>query len=206
MQATRKKILEKLNSSPPQTAAELARSLRLTSANIRYHLNQLIGEGLVVIAGRIAAPRRGRPNHLYSTTLQAVEGDLTPFVISLWEELVESKSGRQRSDRLSRLAHRLLEGRGTGETSSHLPQQLKRTVYELNSMGYHSHWEAHADSPRLILEHCPFDRIYESLPQLCEVDACVVEALLGQPVEQIAKRRLIAGRGSSCIFRISKNQ
>jgi predicted ArsR family transcriptional regulator len=174
----------------------------VTTANIRYHLKGLIAEGYVVVTGRVESPHRGRPTLLYSSTLNAVKSDLTPLIRSLWDELLGTKTRKQREDRMEKLAGRLVRGRPPLDKPGNLPQHLNRTVQILNSLGYRSRWEAHAEAPRMILEHCPFDSIYESLPELCDIDACVLTRLLGRPVQQINRRKLIAGRGSACVFQL----
>jgi predicted ArsR family transcriptional regulator len=86
--------------------------------------------------------------------------------------------------------------------SKSLTQRLYHTIQILNKLHYHARWEAHADSPRLILGFCPYHRVQARHPELCQVDAFMLEELLQAQVEQIA--RLVKERNdlTSCIFKV----
>lgn len=204
MANTRQKILNKLGQSPPISAGELARALSMTQPNIRYHLNKLMAEGQVVIVGELKPLKRGRPTLLYSSTLQATRQRLDPLVRSLWDEMLDGQSFGAQARRKQKLARRIIDRRVETSHKVQLPQRLGETVERLNSIGYQARWEAHSEAPHIVLERCPFDSIFSKLPELCELDICVIEDVLGIPVEQIHHRSQIAGRGSACVFRLNQ--
>jgi predicted ArsR family transcriptional regulator len=202
MQATRRRILNLLLSDTPLSIDELARSLKMTKPNVRHHIKILEAEGFLIPIGQKETQGRGRPAALYAPTLAARQGDLELLVLALWREYFGEHPSKQRTNRQRRLARRLIGRYLPLPLDTPLPQRLYETVRIMNSIGYDAHWEAHADSPHLILAHCPFNAIYAEQADLCGLDACVMEILLGSKVEQISCRKQHAGTGSSCQFKI----
>ena len=83
-----------------------------------------------------------------------------------------------------------------------LTQRLYRTIHELNRFHYHARWEAHIDSPRLILGYCPYLGVQAGHPELCQVDAFLLAGLLQTDVEQVAKLVKDRRGATTCIFRV----
>ncbi len=54
-------------------------------------------------------------------------------------------------------------------------------------MNYNARWEAHAEAPQVLLGHCPYRAIIQEHPELCKMDKYLLESLLDQQVDQIAK-------------------
>jgi predicted ArsR family transcriptional regulator len=67
-------------------------------------------------------------------------------------------------------------------------------------MSYQAHWEAHVENPRIMLSHCPYRAILDRHPEICQMDAYVLEALIDAPVRQIDKLSLNAKGLPQCIF------
>jgi len=70
-------ILSSLTASE-KTVAELARELRLHRITVRYHLNQLLNQGLVEETRGAATGRVGRPPLRYRATQEARVGGFPP--------------------------------------------------------------------------------------------------------------------------------
>jgi predicted ArsR family transcriptional regulator len=64
---------------------------------------------------------------------------------------------------------------------------LGEAIIRLNDLNYKAHWEAHTDSPHIILGACPYARIINIHPELCEMDAYLISALTGEEFSQIEK-------------------
>jgi predicted ArsR family transcriptional regulator len=65
-------------------------------------------------------------------------------------------------------------------------------------MNYHARWEAGSQGPRLIFGHCPYAALIGKHPELCRMDAALLEKLMGEAVTQMFK---IGREGSSvCVF------
>jgi predicted ArsR family transcriptional regulator len=204
MQTTRRKILEFLRQNQGATASTLSRSFEVTTANIRHHLKALQNQGLVEVIGKKRVSSRGRPAKVYGLTFYAEGADLNILVKTLWSELMGDRPSKQREYRLRRIAKRLV-GTG-GEPRGPLTQRLYLTIQNLSALNYECHWEAHIAAPQIILERCPFSSVQSSLPEICQLDAYVIEELLGESVTQIAQRSRKLGGPRQCVFRVLESE
>jgi len=190
---TRQKILEYLKRNQTVSSREVARALRMTPANARHHLGILAADGRVELVSQRQGGR-GRPEKVYRL------------------------AGTLAGDNLSALADALLREAGQGvdmeavgvrlassevEQGQPLMRRLTSTVERLNEMHYQARWEAGADGPRVVLGHCPYAGLVREHPQLCAMDAALLEALLGGDVEQTAKLERGAGERPFCAFAVS---
>jgi len=191
MKSTRQRLLELLKNRNNQTAAELSRALGVTQADARYHLSKMVNEGLIVVVGQQRAGRRGRPARRYALAEAALKDNFDLLSSALLTITLADLSQEEQKSFLCRVAAALV-----GETDLQGPlsetdlqgplsQRLVRAIEKLNELGYVSRWEAHATAPRLILENCPFAKLLNQHPQLCQLDACMLEILLDEPVVQI---------------------
>jgi predicted ArsR family transcriptional regulator len=206
MKTTRQQVIEHLHSRRQTSAQEISRVLRMTPANARHHLNTLLNEGVIEVAGQQPASGKGRPTRLYRLTQPAHRHSLDKLASTLLEELAALLPPDDHESCLGRIAARLQgeaaspEGDARGSSARPLPQALFETVRRLNELNYAARWEAHARGPRLILGHCPFAAIIQEHPELCRMDAHLLEGLLGAPVQQLA-RLVPDGQGErQCVF------
>jgi predicted ArsR family transcriptional regulator len=89
-------------------------------------------------------------------------------------------------------------------TSAHLTQRLSQAILLLNKMSYQARWEARAQAPSIIFSHCPYLAILAANPELCQLDAVLLQQLLASPVDQTA-RLVLDQRGlRQCIFQVRK--
>ena len=182
MKSTRQRLLELLKNRNNQTAAELSRALGVTQADARYHLSKMVNEGLIVVVGQQRAGRRGRPARRYALAEAALKDNFDLLSSALLTITLADLSQEEQKSFLCRVAAALV---GETDLQGPLSQRLVRAIEKLNELGYVSRWEAHATAPRLILEHCPFAKLLPQHPQLCQLDACMLEILLDEPVVQI---------------------
>jgi predicted ArsR family transcriptional regulator len=83
-----------------------------------------------------------------------------------------------------------------------LAKRLNLLIEKLNQMNYHARWEAGSEGPRVIFGHCPYAAIIEKHPELCAMDAALLEKLMGHSAGQLTK---IGRDGSlSCVFVMGK--
>ena len=73
-------------------------------------------------------------------------------------------------------------------------------IERLNELHYQARWEASAAGPRLIMGHCPYAAIVADHPELCRMDAFLLETRLNASVEQIAKLQLSEKSLPFCAF------
>ena len=199
MKSTRQRLLDILKNRPNTTTAELSRALQLTQADVRHHLSNMVDEGLVVATGYQRGGRRGRPARKFSIATATLKDNFDLLSSALLAVSLQNLSPPDRMVFLRDVAVKLA---GEHASGGPLAQRLAGAVVRLNELGYQARWEAHADAPRLILEHCPFASLLPKHPELCQLDACLLENLLKEPVAQIES--LAHEDGGHCIFLVGK--
>jgi predicted ArsR family transcriptional regulator len=185
VKTSRERLFEYIRSHGVVTVADLSQALRMTSANARHHLAILEQQGLVEVIGTRASANRGRPSLIFKVSARTQGNNLDRLVGVLLTDSLTSLPPVEQTAALRRLAHKLL---GSGlKTGGNLTQRLVQAVPRLNDMQYQARWEARAESPRLILGYCPYAPILSEHPELCHLDAYLLEDLLRFPVRQTAK-------------------
>ena len=189
-QTTRQIILDYLKRHGTVSSREIAGALQMTPANARYHLGILASDGRVKVISRRQISK-GRPEKVYQLAGTLMGNNLA----ELAEVFLMEANGRIRMEALGiRLAK---DRHKEGEP---LMDRMAATVEHLNAMNYHSHWEAGAEGPRVILGNCPYSAIIESHPELCQMDRSMLKTMLDRDVEQEAKLEKGAGGKPYCLF------
>lgn len=206
MKTSRQRLLEFVYARKIVSAGELSRALQMTEANARHHLAILQEQGLVEVVGERPPQGKGRPAQLFGPSKQALGNNLARLAKALLAEMADEGwavrvARRMAADEETPLPLPASSARAQ-EGGGHLTQRLVHTVQRLNELHYQARWEAHAGGPRLILRNCPYAAIIEKHPELCQVDAALLEQLAGAPVEQIAKLAPERGGGVVCVFRM----
>jgi len=201
--STRERILEILQTRPAMTADELANILQLTPANLRHHLGKLERDGRVIAAGTRPPRGRGRPQRLFSLPHGGEGTDR--LAGHLLDQALTGLEPDQRTVFLRALALRL-GGELDRSTSPvrHITQRLGAAVRKMNNLEYQARWEAHAIAPRVILGNCPYAAIIAEHPELCQVDAALLESQLGQPVKQTTKLERNPQGLPVCVFVVGR--
>jgi predicted ArsR family transcriptional regulator len=202
MSSTRQRIMDHLQVKRFATATDISRALRMTSANVRHHISILLDEGVVEIAGQRPSRGRGRPTQIFTLTQQAQQHNLDGLASALLHEFVEARPLEEGSSHLLQVAKRLKGD--PHKTSSNLTQRLYQAVQRLNELHYQSRWEAHAEAPLLILGHCPFAAILPQHPELCQMDAYLIEELTNVKATQCAKLQQDTRGATYCMFIVGK--
>ncbi len=192
MTTARHKILAYLTKHRTSSAREISRGLKMSAATVRHHLRVLLSDGrLDSVSVRVRASR-GRPEKVYSIPLAALGDNLSAL-----SEALLAEAGR--TVRVEALAKRL-----AGESdfkNQVIARRLTFIVEKLNQMKYHARWEAGAGGPRVIFGHCPYAAILAKHPELCRMDAALLEELMGVSVEQLTT---IREGSSSCVFAMGR--
>lgn len=198
--ATRTRILDYLRKNPSASADELGRSLQMTGANVRHHLEILMKEGQIIALNRQKGTR-GRPVGLYGLSNQALGSGIQKLLESMLETWVKTAPPEVREALLHSLAQSL-GGINPREPAANPSRRLGQTVDRLNDLHYQARWEAGAKGARVILGHCPYSEIIERHPELCRLDSFLLEARIGLPVRQRAKLEPGKDGIRRCIFQI----
>lgn len=202
MKRTRQLIIEHLQEKDVATATEISNALGVTAANIRHHLSILQNEGVVQIMGQRPGSGRGRPTYIHALTHHAQRHNLNGLANALLAEFIGTLSPEARDSALKRLVVRLLNNQSV--VRENLTQRLYQAVRRLNQLNYQARWEAHAVAPHLILGHCPFAAILPEHPELCNLDAHLIEHLLNIPIKQTDKLARDDQGMTYCTFLVEK--
>lgn len=199
--STRARILDYLQKKGPTSAAELARALKTTMANVRHHLTTLEQEGAVEVAAHRPPGGRGRPALLYDLTRHIQSHNLPLLASALMKTLLEPLPAEAHPEILRQIARNLAPT--PPSPTLHLTRRLHKAVEYLNQMNYQARWEAHAQAPHMLLGHCPYSAILAQHPQLCQMDAFLIEVLCGVSAHQIKKLAADGRGGKVCLFLIA---
>ncbi len=160
----------------------------MSAATVRHHLRVLLSDGRLESASARVRPSRGRPEKAYSIPLAAL-GDNLPAL----SEALLAEAGR--TVRIEALVKRLADE--SDLKSQPVAKRLNLVVERLNQMNYHARWEAGSEGPRVIFSHCPYMAIVAKHPELCKMDALLLEKLMGTSAEPLTT---IREENSSCVF------
>jgi predicted ArsR family transcriptional regulator len=206
MKTSRQQLFDFIKNHHVVVTSEISRALNMTEANVRHHLTILQNQGLVEVVGSRRTQGKGRPAQLFRISRQSMGHNLDKLAGALLNELNQSSA----EDILQNVAYRLVDRqiyRGTGKRfkstlGDHFVKRLHYTIEYLNKLNYRARWEAHSESPRIILGYCPYAVILPKHPELCSLDGYLLEELLGAPVTQISKLTTDERGIPSCTFRV----
>ena len=197
---SRQRIIEYIQSKDVVTALEISRALHMTPANARHHLSILRDEGVVHVLGQRARSGRGRPYDLYCLWRPISLHNLDGLAGALLAEVYELENPEEQEEILERLALRLLPPPPTERLN--LTQRLSLSVQHLNRMNYQARWEAHAQGPLIILQHCPYADIVAEHPEICRMDQLLLKNLLSLPIQQLSRLEKIPSGFRQCVFKL----
>lgn len=202
---TRERILEMISQSRAITVAELSQRLHTTVANIRYHLQPMIEEGIVVVIDPDARnPSRGRPAARYQLNRKRMPDDLGRLSADLLSLLLDPT---QPEVELAGAMRKLAVRRSNSANITGVPtQRLNLAVDYLNQHAFQARWEAHRAGPEIRFANCPFSTIVAEHPNLCEVDRMMLENLLGAQVRVLDCFDPEKGIPVPCIFALQFTQ
>jgi len=211
MDTVRQRILEYILAHRAVTVADISLAFQMTPANARRHLAILSGQNLIQVIDLRQTSPKGRPARVFSPSEQRTGNNLGHLASALLDFIKVPGSTQPDKDHLRKLAERMAKRMTDsqdspvpdGTPSKNLTHQLNRLNQILNHSHYQSRWEARADGPRIILAHCPYRDILANHPELCQLDALLLEHLLERPVEQLARLERDSSGLPLCIFRLS---
>lgn len=199
---TRTRILEYLQNKHTATPLEMSLALHLTPANIRHHIAILQAEGAIVPIGLRRETPMGRPSRIFILRSETTQHNLDALASALLSES-SNRSGDQDAY-LKRVAERMAVGPAEAPPAS--SKRLLQTVNRLNEMNYEARWEARADAPRVILGHCPYAALLPDHPEICQIDAHILEQMLGREVTKTAHLEPTPQGLRQCVFSVSEKR
>jgi predicted ArsR family transcriptional regulator len=211
MKSTRLQILDLLQNQAGMTARELSQALLVSTADVRYHLGALRREGLIEpVRGSYQPQDRtegnrkrsaGRPAERYCLSVRARPDRYDRLAEALLEEILAGALPHERKALLDRIAARM---GGDGKPVGSLASRLVQAVQRLNELQYEASWEARPGHPQVKLGICPYASILPGHPELCQLDAQLLENLLGAPVLQTARQVPDIRGARFCLFLVGK--
>jgi predicted ArsR family transcriptional regulator len=214
MKTVRVRILEYIRSHRAVTVAELSLAFKMTPANARHHLATLLEQGLLQVIDKRPASGKGRPAQIFAISEQGLGDNFDLLAGILLDQITLQIDPQQIDSVLTQLADQLAgrmvvrgdQAEAVTKAGENLSRRLYRATEVLNQRHYQARWEARPDAPRLVLGHCPFSAILKEHPELCKLDAYLIERLTGAPAEQTAKLVKDPTGLRFCMFRINKER
>jgi predicted ArsR family transcriptional regulator len=202
MPNARQKILHFIIEQQSATVEELSKAFKVTPANIRHHLSILTGQGSVKVIGQKAAALRGRPAQIFICTQQNSQNNLDHLTEVLFSISIQNARPDELIPLLKSIASQMV---AKFPIDLHNPtRRLYSSIRALNHMSYQAHWEAHVENPRIMLGYCPYRAILDHHPEICQLDAFILEELSGTPVKQLEKLELNTKSLPQCIFLLNQ--
>ena len=216
VKTVRQRILDYIRAHRGVTVTELSKAFQMTPANARHHLSNLVGQGLLQVVGDHPVASRGRPANIYALSEGTLGNNLDLLAGVLLTQFASQSNPDQYDEFLRNLASQLaVKMTATASAELHsdaskpgdnLTRRLYQAIEILNQHHYQARWEARPDAPRLVLGHCPFIAILDEHPELCKLDAHLIEHYTGVPAEQTTRLARDSSGLRFCMFRIAKER
>ena len=195
-QPTSERILAFLLKHRTASVADLSRALGQTRPNIQYHIANLLRVGKIApIALDAPSRRKGRPEKFYTLAADQKPENLAALASALLQLLAQNRSSSA-PDLPVELAQVMIPNPAALSSPT---LRMQNCVRHFNQHGYDARWEAHQSGPRLIFHACPYWRILQNHPELCQMDQHIIRRLTGAPVQQHSRIHP-AEPSSLCLF------
>jgi predicted ArsR family transcriptional regulator len=193
--------LEYLEKQQTASVRELSHALAMTGANIRHHLAVLESNYLIEPLSQ-RREGQGRPETIYGLSRHVLGEGLAELACAMLNVWLKNTTETALETDLRSVASKM-GGDDLPDPSLLLTHRLRRLVDRLNELHYQSRWEAGLNGPNVILGHCPYVAIVASNPELCRMDAYLLEQWTGLPVEQTAMLQKSIKGVPYCGFRVT---
>ena len=199
---THDRILSYLEENRTANAATLCKQWGLTRADIRYHLINLLREGLIEQVPPVSQDhqKRGRPMHHYRLFVESGDENYQNLCAALLKVVQCECLPKQGVDPLNLLVKSLAPNPVLAHSLTH---KMTMVVNWLNIRGYHARWEAAADGPHMKLFHCPYAALLQDHPELCRLDQLLLERLLDLAVRQTTRINPQFDHPRACVFKLN---
>lgn len=175
----REKIFQLVNSRRFTTAREIANYFKIPVPTVRFHLRELVRQGRIFSNSAERVHHLGKPRLMYTTHKLSNE--------SLFRNLLDNILVEAESDEVLKLSLIKLSSNKIAHMpssrNSNLTLKMIELIDNLNQYGYNSRWEVHKNSPRVIIEECPYrlSRCRDTF--FCAMDKYMIEQWTNQSVK-----------------------
>ncbi|GAA2091389.1 helix-turn-helix transcriptional regulator [Brevibacterium sp.] len=213
---TRQRVLGFVLDQGPVSASSLAKTMDLTAAAVRRHLDALEADGLIevrTLTGQKAG--RGRPARQYTVTAEGharishtydeLALDLLTFLRETGGDALVGSFAQEHAGKLRESLRKRLDDFRPGEPAQGtVAERSRRLARALAQEGYAaSTTPVAAGTPMEALQlcqgHCPIQHVAERFPEFCEAELEVISEYLGVDVRRLST---LAGGGHVCTTHI----
>jgi Fe-S cluster assembly protein SufB len=194
---TRDRVCRTILEQGPVTASELGRTLGLTAAAVRRHLDCLLQAGVIIPwTGAISARGRGRPARRFVLTdaghmaMTSTYDDLAASALRFLGDLAGPSAVRRFADaRVAELESRYrpsvdAAGGDRVRRAQALADALSRDGFAASTRPLRA--GSRAVGTQLCQGHCPVQHVAAEFPELCEAETEAFSRLLGVHVQRLA--------------------
>lgn len=155
-------ILAYLNSNGPATIYQISHSLRLTKADIRFHLKKMLGAKLVTKIDAHYQNGPGRPACQYRI--------VTKPPVALYQLMIDTLMDQQYEVmQMEELAENIVESLfASFHSNSTSAARLIALERYLEKFGINFRWEASKNGPRIMINREPFSQALKD-KKLCDL-------------------------------------
>lgn len=213
---TRQRVLSSVLDQGPVSASALAKTMDLTPAAVRRHLDALAEAGLIEtrsLAGKRAG--RGRPARHYVVTAaghEQISHDYDDLAVDVLEFL-RTRAGdealsafvSEHTERLrERIAARLAGSPTSAKSRTGVAERSRRLAAALDEEGFAASATPVAvgtplEAMQLCQGHCPIQQVAQRFPEFCEAELEVFSDFLGVDVRRLST---LAGGAHVCTTHI----
>lgn len=193
-------FLDLLRIAGPLSVIEMAQAMEVTPTAVRQRLVRIMGEGLVERSAVRAG--RGRPRHYYQLTekgLRQTGSNFADLAIALWQQfraIAEPHAQREVLRRVAKALATSYSGQIQGRTAAERLRSLKDLLAQRRIPV-----TIEQDGQRLILKAhaCPYPKLAESDPNVCDMEQMMFSELVGN---QVCLTRCRRNGGVECHFEV----
>ncbi len=187
MQTVRGRILEILKQRGQATVAELAGRLGMAPVSVRYHLDILQGDDLIVASKVRREGSVGRPQQVYSLTAEAdahFPDNFAPLTAGIVRQMKQLLPAEEVEGSFRALAEEMAQPLVLDSPADErLDERMERVVSFLNERGYLARWES--NTGLLHTHNCPYVGVAGEHRELCCMDLALMDSLSGRTCERI---------------------
>jgi predicted ArsR family transcriptional regulator len=168
------------------TVNELAQASGVSPVSVRHHLANLQAEGLV--QAEEVRHGVGRPRLVFSLSDSGMDHFPSRYfhlTRRLLAEIKDRMPEGQVSDLLSGVAESMARSYAAELNQLPLPQRLERLVQLLNEEGFDADMQRDGDTVFIRELSCPYFRMGQQHPEVCNIDQSFIATALSLPVERV---------------------
>lgn len=202
----RERVLFLLKTNDPQTAAQMAKKLGVTTMAVRQHLSVLQGEGFVEFTDE--RRKIGRPARLWQLTSKAYDrfqdchaelavGMLQAIRTAFGEEGIERLMMERTRQQVDNYRVRM------PGPDAPLAERVANLALLRREEGYMAEWARGRDGAlELVENHCSISKAAQFCPKLCAGELSLFRSVLGDDVCVERVEHLLSG-DRRCAYRIA---